>query len=414
MSSVMPPPVVPARPPTPREAALQLFNLRMIAAIFYFCLAMAGARSLTWMTHDDSLGGWLLSWLQFTRQTMLTALSVLALLALAEAWLARPGHAPSPTSRWPIAVRGGAIALGALIGALLRYWVANLGDPTAPLHGDWMLSTTLLWLLLGATASGVMQTMRAERRAQAELVALSRQHDQLQAQQLEAQLSALNAQIEPHFLFNTLANVKRLYETTPERGRNMLVSLIAYLRAALPSMRQGVSTLGQEMDLARSYLTILQMRMGDRLQFELSADADLHATPLPPMVLPTLVENAIKHGLGPLPEGGRIDIQVDRQPDGALSIEVRDNGQGFVGSGGSGVGLANTRARLAAMYGPQAALELEAAQPRGVVARLRIPAIAPQGMPTPLEATPGTMGRVGAPASAAAAAGPAHAPEIAA
>ncbi|WP_158218892.1 sensor histidine kinase [Roseateles aquatilis] len=359
----------PARAPrSPWDAALQIFNLRMIAIAFYFCLAMAGARSLTWMTGDMTADAWALSWLAFTRQTLLTALSVLAMLALAEAWLARPG------ARGAIAVRGVAIAAGATIGSMLRYWVANLGNPGAQLHWDWMLSTTMLWLLLGSFSSALLQGMREERQAQAQLAELVRQHEQLQARQMEAQLSALNAQIEPHFLFNTLANVKRLYETVPERGRDMMTSLIAYLRAALPSMRQGVSSLGQELELARSYLTILQMRMGDRLRFDIETDAALLATPLPPMVLPTLVENAIKHGLSALPEGGRIDIAVRREPAGdGLTLEVRDTGQGFAGSGGSGVGLANTRARLTAMYGREAWLELEAVQPHGVAARIRVP-----------------------------------------
>lgn len=351
-----------------RDAALQLFNLRMIAACFFFCFAMAGARSLTWLAQDDSVAGWLMEWLRFTRQTLLTALSVLGALALAEALLARTAW------RWPLAVRAVAVAAGATVGTLLRYKVANLGDPEAPLHWDWLASTMALWLVLGGFFAALLHGVREERSAQARLAELARQHDTLQAQQLEAQFSALNAQIEPHFLFNTLANVKRLYETAPERGRDMMGSLIAYLRAALPSMRQGMSTLGQELELARSYLTILQMRMGERLRFDIEADAALFATPLPPMVLPTLVENAIKHGLSPLPEGGRIDISARREPGGpGLVLEVRDTGQGFAASGGSGVGLANTRARLMAMFGRQAGLELEAAEPRGVVARVRVP-----------------------------------------
>ena len=244
------PPATPAGVPSEprrsaRDAALQLFNLRMIAACFYFCLAMAGARSLSWLTQDDSITGWLMEWLRFTRQTLLTALSVLAALALAEALLARR------TLRWPLAVRAVAVAVGATVGTLLRYKVANLGDPEAPLHWDWLASTMALWLVLGGFFAALLHGVREERNARARLAELARQHDRLQAQQMEAQFSALNAQIEPHFLFNTLANVKRLYETAPERGRDMMGSLIAYLRAALPSMRQGMSTLGQELELAR-------------------------------------------------------------------------------------------------------------------------------------------------------------------
>jgi sensor histidine kinase YesM len=152
----------------------------------------------------------------------------------------------------------------------------------------------------------------------------------------------------------------------------MLSCLIAYLRAALPSMRSSSSTLGRELDLARSFLTILQMRMGERLQFSISAEAGLLESPVPPMVLPTLVENAIKHGLGPLPEGGRIDIRARRTGDD-IEIEVRDNGAGFTAAKGSGVGLANTRSRLAGLYGSRASLRLAAGAPSGVVATLRLP-----------------------------------------
>jgi LytS/YehU family sensor histidine kinase len=190
---------------------------------------------------------------------------------------------------------------------------------------------------------------------------------------VEARLCALQAQIEPHFLFNTLANVKRLYETAPSRGREMLSSLINYLRAALPTMREPGSTLAREIELVRSFLTILQMRMGERLQFSVEAPVELSDVRVPPMVLPTLVENAIKHGLSPLPEGGRIDIRARSEPSGQLVIEVADNGAGFSASGGSGVGLANTRSRLAALYGAEASLSLSMATPRGVVASVRLP-----------------------------------------
>jgi len=152
----------------------------------------------------------------------------------------------------------------------------------------------------------------------------------------------------------------------------MLSSLISYLRAALPSMRQSGSTLGRELELARSFLTILKMRMGDRLDFSIDVEPALNDAQVPPMVLPTLVENAIKHGLSPLPEGGRIEIAARREGDDLL-IDVRDNGAGFSSSGGSGVGLANTRSRLAALYGGRAGLSLTTEAPRGVLASVRMP-----------------------------------------
>ncbi len=359
-------PTLPHSSTTPTQAFVQVFNMRVIAAMFYFCLAVATSRALSWFGGNELLADWLFSLVRFTRQTLITGLLILLMIALAEAWLARPQR------RWPWAVQTLAVSSGAFFGALARHVVSNLDMPSGDLNWSWLISTTLLWMLLGGVAYAVLRAARAERLARQQLLATARQHETLQAQQLEAQLLALNAQIEPHFLFNTLANVKRLYETAPERGRDMLVSLIAYLRAALPSMRRSESTLGQELDLVRSYLTILQMRMGERLAFEIEAEPALLAAQLPPMVLPTLVENAIKHGLSPLPEGGHIMISA-RQREDQLMLEVRDNGQGFAASSGSGVGLANTRARLAALFGTGAALELEALRPRGVVARVRLP-----------------------------------------
>ncbi|MDN3922569.1 sensor histidine kinase [Roseateles violae] len=356
---------------------MQVFNLRMIAAVYYFCLLHATSRALAWYDGEPMrFDEWLYSLIRFSRQSLLTGLSILLAVALVEALLATPA-AQRWSGRRVLALQGAAVACGALLGALARHYVANYGMTGVKFMWGWFYSTVALWTLLGCMAYAVLRVLRADHAARDRLRQVARERAALEAQQLEAQVSALNAQIEPHFLFNTLANVKRLYETTPDRGRDMLVSLIAYLRAALPSMRRQDSTLGQELELVRNYLTILQMRMGERLSFGIEADARLLEARLPPMVLPTLVENAIKHGLSPLPEGGRIEIHAHASSgaDGVeqMAVEVRDNGQGFASSGGSGVGLANTRARLAALFGAGAALELEAAQPRGVVARVRMP-----------------------------------------
>jgi LytS/YehU family sensor histidine kinase len=230
-----------------------------------------------------------------------------------------------------------------------------------------------LWAAIGAFGYWLFYSLRADEVARAQLNEAEFRREALQAQMVEARLSALQAQIEPHFLFNTLANVKRLYETAPVRGREMLASLINYLKAALPSMREPGSTLAREIELVRSFLTILQMRMGERLQFAIDAPLDLAAARVPPMVLPTLVENAIKHGLSPLPEGGRIDIRARRGGGSRLIVEVVDDGAGFSASAGSGVGLANTRSRLAALYGSEATLSLANRAPRGVVATIALP-----------------------------------------
>ncbi|NCT82423.1 MAG: sensor histidine kinase [Comamonadaceae bacterium] len=356
---------------SPLQAFRRVCNLRMLAGVYYFCLLYAISRTLTWYGESDAgLSEVLFDLVRFSRQCLLTGLSLLLMVALAEALLAgRRWQLPAA-----LAVQATAVGLGAALGTWLRYLAATLDNPGLKLKPAWLLSTVALWALLGGMAYALLLIGRAQRAGRHELARLFREREALKTQQTEAQLSALNAQIEPHFLFNTLANVKRLYETRPERGRDMLVALIAYLRAALPGMRRHESTLAEELELVRHYLAILQMRMGERLTFDIAVPPELLEARLPTLVLPTLVENAIKHGLSPLPEGGRIEIRAAHAA-GGLTVEVADNGQGFgTASGGAGVGLANTRARLAARFGDAAALELEAAQPHGVVARVRLPA----------------------------------------
>src|SRR5205823_6934610 len=148
-------------------------------------------------------------------------------------------------------------------------------------------------------------------------------------------------------------------------GRAMLAQLTRYLRAALPRMRGNETTLAEEIDLVSAYLGVQKIRMGTRLETSIDAPAPLLAARVPPMMLATLVENAIKHGIAPLAEGGSILIKA-RASGGALTLSVADNGQGLTAASGSGVGLANIRARLAALYGERAVLALEANTPRGV------------------------------------------------
>jgi hypothetical protein len=367
MSTVAVPPARPRPELLPARAAFgRILNLRTVAAVFYFCLVVVVGRMLINL-HVDPLGEWAMATVRFLRQNLISGLLLLATIAAADAIAAGAGlrRRGAFAVAFPMLLGGSALAM------LLRIWVYGSWNST-DVNVPYFLGTTLTWTLLGALAYALFYLTREDEQQRRMLVAAECAQQGLSAQMLRARLSALQAQIEPHFLFNTLANVRRLYETTPSRGREMLTSLIDYLRAALPSMRSDSSTLGRELDLARSFLTILQMRMGERLQFSINAESGLLEMPVPPMILPTLVENAIKHGLGPLPEGGRIDIRARRAGD-EMVIEVRDTGAGFTAAGGSGVGLANTRSRLAGLYGPRASLQLAAAAPRGVVATLRLP-----------------------------------------
>ncbi len=195
----------------------------------------------------------------------------------------------------------------------------------------------------------------------------------------EARLQTLQAQVEPHFLYNTLANVQALNEVDPPAANQMVGHLIQYLRASLPKMRESTSTVGQELELVRAYLNILQMRMGPRLAFGITAPDDVMACAFPPMMLPTLVENAIKHGLEPQREGGRIDVVVERLLEASgetLRIQVKDTGRGLTDTPlqtGSGLGLSNLRERLAALYGARGRFSLTSNDPRGVVASIEVP-----------------------------------------
>lgn len=188
----------------------------------------------------------------------------------------------------------------------------------------------------------------------------------------EAKLSALQAQVEPHFLYNTLASVQALTEVDPKQANAMTGHLIQYLRNALPKMRESVSTVGQEIELVRAYLNILQMRMGKRLAFDIAVPPELMDAPFPPLMLPSLVENAIKHGLEPQREGGEVRIGAE-STDGKLRLSVTDTGRGFGETLGAGVGLTNIRERLAAMHGDAAKLTLVANEPNGVVATIEVP-----------------------------------------
>ena len=189
-----------------------------------------------------------------------------------------------------------------------------------------------------------------------------------------ARLSLLQAQVEPHFLYNTLASAQYLTRSDPAQADAMLGHLIQYLRHSLPRTGDTLSTLGDELERSRAYLDILKLRMGERLQLRIEVPGDLLATPLPPMMLQTLVENAIKHGLEPKPEGGSVWISARR--DGAgVAVTVADDGRGFdPRAGGSGIGLRNVRERLRLVYGEAATLTVAANFPVGVAATIGVPA----------------------------------------
>lgn len=192
-------------------------------------------------------------------------------------------------------------------------------------------------------------------------------------QLLTAQLKMLQAQIEPHFLFNSLANVRTLIDVDPKMAKLMLDHMNDYLRATLLRTRKGTGTVADEFDLLRHYLAIMQMRMGQRLAFDIAAPEDIGRHALPPLLVQPLVENAIKHGLEPKINGGQLCICA-KASAGRILIEVSDTGLGLVGENKAGsMGLVNVRERLKALYGERARLILENKPAGGVVATLDLP-----------------------------------------
>ena len=210
-------------------------------------------------------------------------------------------------------------------------------------------------------------------RDQARIAQAEAERHQLEKNVLHAQLQLMQAQVEPHFLFNTLANVQHLVETDARAAAGMLESLIQYLRAALPQMREGATNLGREIDMARAFLDIHRVRMGSRLEYRIEVPESLKQRPFPPMMLISLVENAIKHGVDPCCDQGTITIRAS-DSDGRLKVSVADTGEGVKPKMGGGVGLTNIRERLKALYGSRANLVLEENAPRGVVASIEVPA----------------------------------------
>jgi sensor histidine kinase YesM len=189
-----------------------------------------------------------------------------------------------------------------------------------------------------------------------------------------ARLQMLRSQIEPHFLFNTLANVRTLAQSDRAAAVEMLDNLMRYLAAALPKLRQDDSSLGEEMQLVDAYLSLFRVRMGTRLSFVVALPPDLASLRVPTMMLLTLVENALKHGINPAIEGGFIRVSATRSGS-SLIIKVADSGSGISEQHvhGTGTGLANVRLRLMMQYGETAILSLARAEPRGVVAAITLP-----------------------------------------
>jgi Histidine kinase len=263
----------------------------------------------------------------------------------------------------------------------IRRW--GIGDFLLQLSWAWVLGSAIIKYTYKGRVQAEVKAAQATETAEAE---------SLKRQVVEARMAAMQAQVEPHFLFNTLASIDHLIETDPARASTMQKNLIALLRASMPSMREasgngkggtaGVRDLGRELAVIRPYLEILKVRMEERLVTDIQVPEGLLSAEFPPMMIQTLVENAIKHGLEPKAEGGSLTLKAEIV-HGKLQITVADTGLGFgkAATAGTGVGLANIRERLQLLYGPRATLTVAENQPSGTVVSVTVPYKTVEGTP---------------------------------
>jgi signal transduction histidine kinase len=298
--------------------------------------------------------------------------AMLVVLMWGYEWIAQRGWA---RGGWRVV----SLAVAATVLGLLVQWVFMQGHAELPkdvVHDRNIAYEVQRLLTISALFVFGYDHLKRARRSQDALHATRLQQLQLDRELAGARLQLLQAQVEPHFLFNTLANLRRLVRTEPTAARAMLADLMRYLAEALPSLRDQRSTLAREVALVQAYLALHQVRMGQRLQWTLQVPDTLQACEVPPMVLLTLVENAIKHGIAPQVAGGHITVSAaleHRAGADVLALCVADTGRGLVAGGGHGSGLANLRARLKALHGNAAVLTVQANAPQGVLARVVLP-----------------------------------------
>ncbi len=336
---------------------------RRIAFTLGLSLVVGFVFGLTWKSGPGSA---------ITR-TVLIGFNAMLAFGILEQW---PARLPRWFERWVLQVAGVALSVPLTTAAI--YWLTTApGAPpfyTVPERWDGFMHLFLLGLLLAPwVALGALVRQR-DALARHLALAFELERSELERQASDARLRLLQAQVAPHFLFNTLANVQALVDAGSPRASVVLRSLVAYLRAAVPRLDEPATTLGEELDLVQAYLELMHTRMPDRLQFALHIDDEARTLQCPPMTLLTLVENAVRHGIDPSVEGGRIDIRVQRRGARCV-VHVGDTGAGLPSAnGGLGTGLTTLRERLQLTFGGDAELRLASQRPSGVTAEVEFPA----------------------------------------
>ena len=346
-----------------RPAAIIAKTARRVAVALTMSIGVGLLMMSVWKSSPSSL---------FLR-TIILGLSATAAFGLFEAW---PRSLPQWLQRWALQV----VAVGALMPVTtLLIYVLSTPQSAPPFWKDadrmngWTHLTFAAILLAPWTAlAAVVRQKEAFARNQKLAFALER--SELERQALDARLHLLQAQVAPHFLFNTLANVQALVDAGSPHASVVLRSLTAYLRAAVPLLHEPTATIERELQLVRPYLELMQMRMPDRLQYAMNVDQGALNVRCPPTTVLTLVENAVRHGIDPSEEGGRIDIDIERRGERCV-VRVIDTGAGLHESAnGLGTGLTTLRERLQLIFGDAAQLRLTSGAPRGVAVEVDIPA----------------------------------------
>lgn len=346
-----------------RPAAIIAKTARRVAVALTMSIGVGLLMMSVWRSSASSL---------FLR-TIILGLSATAAFGLFEAW---PRSLPQWLQRWALQV----VAVGALMPVTtLLIYILSTPQSAPPFWKDpdrmngWTHLTFAAILLAPWTAlAAVVRQKEAFARDQKLAFALER--SELERQALDARLHLLQAQVAPHFLFNTLANVQALVEAGSPHAPAVLRSLTAYLRAAVPLLHESAATIERELQLVRPYLELMQMRMPDRLQYAMNVDQRALNVRCPPTTVLTLVENAVRHGIDPSEEGGRIDIDIERRGERCV-VRVTDTGAGLHESANSlGTGLTTLRERLQLIFGDAAQLRLTCGAPRGVAVEVDIPA----------------------------------------
>jgi sensor histidine kinase YesM len=273
--------------------------------------------------------------------------------------------------RWLVQVI--AIALAAMMSPFIVQMFTFGGDLSAFLGSKAHVRGYRLVAMIAVVVGTVFAlTAFYQERARARGLQSALEREMQQRQVADTRLGLLTAQIQPHFLLNTLANVQELVESGSPRAVPVFRALIEYLRAAMPHLQDRDATLGDEERLVRSYLYLMQMRMPDRLSFSVEVDPELHAMRFPPMALLTLVENAIRHGIDPSCDDGTVEVGARREDAETVRLWVADTGVGLSEHAGQGTGLVNLDERLRAFFGEGARVELSEQSPHGLRAEIRL------------------------------------------